>query len=134
MSFTPSTIRYIPFATASTPLSHDAPPSPHDSDAGVAATIPNDKSATYTEVQPGKVLPTVDEVNERVNQYRASIAKAGRYVDINGICKHLCDYYGVKSVQELRCSDRMQGFSNETDIPAINDFSKITKRVIRYLF
>ena len=131
----PQPIQYNQFSIENTASSSHAVPSSQQSDVGVAISS-NGKSAAYIydiEGQPSKTLPSVDDVNQRVNQYRTSIAKAGQYVDVNGICKQLCEYYRVRSVRELRCSDRKQGFYKESDIPAIKEFSMIANKVFMQL-
>ena len=92
----------------------------------------NGKSATYefyVEGPPGNAIPTMDEINERVNHYRTSISNEGHYVDIYSLCKRLCEFYKVRSVRELRCKDRHQGIFRETDITAIREFSMTANKV-----
>ena len=124
-------IQYNQFPVENTASNYYTGHSSQQSAAGVAISS-NGKSAAYTydiEGQPSKTLPSVDDVNQRVTHYRTSIAKAGQYVDVNGICRQLCEYYRVRSVRELRCSDRKQGFCKESDIPAIKEFSMTANKV-----
>ncbi len=78
-------------------------------------------------------LPTLADVNQRVDDIRSRLSKSGIAVDFTNLTRKLCEYYHVRSVQNLKCSDQRRMFTNEMDIKAIKDFSKCHCKVNQLL-
>ena len=104
-------------------------PSYQESDSVIISK--NGKSATF-DFELGTHdggMPTMADVDERVNIIRSRLAKSGNAVDVYSLVRALCEYYGVRNVRELKCTDSKQRFFKETDISAVLEFSKLQRKV-----
>lgn len=136
----------VPSASANVPIASvstipDGPPRPvvkpkaqfgpayQESDSVIISK--NGKSATFDfelETHDGR-MPAMADVDERVNIIRSRVSKSGNAVEVYSLVRPLCEYYGVRSVRELKCTDRRQGFFRETDINAVREFSMLQRKV-----
>eukprot|EP00794_Sanderia_malayensis_P009471 gene9471-10459_t len=74
--------------------------------------------------------PTKEDVNCRVNMIRGNLSKSGVAVDMFILTKKLCEFYSVRSVKELKCTDKPEGFQKEIHIAAMSEFSKLYCKVL----
>ena len=108
-------------------------PSYQESDSVIISK--NGKSATFDfelGTHDGR-MPTMADVDERVNIIRSRVSKSGNAVDVYSLARALCEYYGVRNVRELKCTDRRQGFFKETDINAVREFSMLQRKVCGFI-
>ena len=83
--------------------------------------------------RPGH-LANLAMINEIVNEIRNSICKQDRAVEVLEVVKKLCEFFRVKTVRNLKCYEKPDGFWRESDIPAVNDLLKTVCKVRYFCF
>ena len=79
-------------------------------------------------------LPNLATINERVNEIRSSICKQDRAVEVLEVVKKLCEFFKVKTVRNLKCYEKPNGFWREGEIPAVNDLLRTVCKVRHFCF